>query len=82
MSTTGLPPSFVAQALALPEPQRAALAEQLLASLEPPANSLPKDYVAEVVRRCNELDAGTVKTYSGEETIQYLRDAIAKESDS
>ena len=52
---------LVDEALRLPEPDRAALAAALIGSLDPgPEDDPSKDWDAEIRRRLEELDAGTV----------------------
>lgn len=48
-------------ALALPEPERAELAELLNASLDAPPSSLHPSWAAEIRRRSADIDAGLVE---------------------
>lgn len=71
-------PIFAA-ALGLPEPLRADLAAQLLASLDA-ANEWDADDALEneLARRQQSLRDGSAKTYSAEETIAAMQAAIAR----
>jgi putative addiction module component (TIGR02574 family) len=61
------------EALALPAGDRAALAEALLASLDPQVDKdAEAEWATEIDRRVNELDAGTVSTISWREVRQRL----------
>lgn len=56
---------LVDEALRLPEPDRAALAAALIGSLDPdPDDESSQDWDAEICRRLEELDAGTVTPVS------------------
>jgi hypothetical protein len=70
-----------AQALALPENERVQLAGELLASVKPPgALSVDDaDFLEVLSRRQQELRDGTAQTYSAEETLAAMREAIAQQ---
>jgi hypothetical protein len=72
---------LLAEALKLPEPVRARIAQSLLASPDDSADDgdpveIEQAWVAEVSRRAAEIDAGTVQTIPATEP---LFDARAKE---
>jgi len=71
---------FVDQALSLPEPQRADLAEKLLWSLEPAHTdpSLDENWRAEIESRLGRLRDGTAETSSWEDVAARLRQSLAK----
>ena len=51
------------EALRLPEPDRAELAAKLISSLEPEGDEgVDAAWIAEIERRCADLDAGTAVT--------------------
>ena len=54
-------------ALALPEPERAELAELIAASLTSPPSALHPAWPAELRRRAAEIDSGTVRPVSWDE---------------
>ena len=76
---------LLTQALALPDAERATIAQRLL-------DSLPDDYdmmlhidpeirdewIAEVRRRAAEIDRGEVTTIDGEEVMRKLRERFVK----
>ena len=67
-------------AMGLPEGQRIALASLLLSSVKSPGVLSIDDpgFEAELARRQQSLRDGTAVTYSAEETIAAMRDAIAQ----
>jgi hypothetical protein len=69
------------QALALPENERVQLAGELLASVKlPGALSFDDpDFLAVLASRQKELRSGSAKTYSAEETVAAMKDAVAKQ---
>lgn len=64
------------EALSLPAPSRAELAQRLLESLEDPAVEIDRSWAIEAERRCRELDEGTVQRLPGEEVIREIRARI------
>lgn len=60
-------------ALALPEPERAELAELLAASLTSPPSSLHPAWGAELRRRAAEIDSGTVKPVPWDEVRRQVQ---------
>jgi putative addiction module component (TIGR02574 family) len=58
---------ILSAALALPEAERAELAELLTASLTSPPSSLHPAWAAELRRRAAEVDSGTVTAVSWDE---------------
>ena len=56
-------------ALLLPPARRAALAERLLASLEPDPE-IEKQWAAQAARRAAEIDQGLVKLIPGDQVMQ------------
>ncbi len=63
-----------AEALELPESERAELAYELVASLDGPADAdVEKAWDAEISRRLAEIDAGTAKLIDREEFRRRLR---------
>lgn len=72
---------ILTQALALPDSARVQLAGELLASVKPPgALSVDDpDFLDVLSRRQRELRDGTAKTYSAEETVAAMREAIANQ---
>jgi hypothetical protein len=69
-------------ALALPESARVQLAGELLASVKPPGalSTDDPDFLDVIARRRQELRDGTVKTYSAEDTVVAMREAIANQT--
>lgn len=65
--------SIEEEALLLPPAQRAALAESLLASLEPDSE-IENAWLAEAVARTKEIDQGLVELIPGE---QVMAEALA-----
>jgi putative addiction module component (TIGR02574 family) len=63
---------LTAQALTLPPEQRAALAETLLDSIEPPPPLSP-EWEAEIARRIAEVDRGEVTCRPWSEVMQEMR---------
>jgi hypothetical protein len=68
---------IVAEALALPGPLRAYVAERLIESLdsEKPAGLSPK-WHEEVVKRCGELDEGLVELLPADEVFSKAYDEL------
>lgn len=66
-------------ALALPEDERAELAELLTASLDPPPSSLHPAWKDEIHRRAAEVDAGLVKPIPWEEVDRRARALLGDE---
>lgn len=65
------------EALNLPEPDRAELAQQLVASLDgPPDSDVDKAWDAEILRRLAEIDAGTARLIDREEFSRRMRARI------
>lgn len=63
-----------AQALNLPESDRAELAQDLVASLDGPADpDVGKAWDAEILRRLAEIDAGTARLIDREEFSKRMR---------
>jgi len=63
-----------AKALSLPESDRAALAHDLMASLDGPADTgVAKAWDAEILRRLAEIDAGTARLIDREEFSRRMR---------
>lgn len=68
-------------ALALPETLRAELAARLLQSLDDDAPGLcvdAEEFENVLVRRRQEMLDGTVETYSAEDTIAAMREALSE----
>jgi hypothetical protein len=68
-------------ALAMPQALRADLAAKLLESLDPPPQVFSSDdpaFEAELKRRGQEMRNGAVSTYTIDETISAMREAVAK----
>ena len=63
-------------AMALPEPERAELAEVLAASVDAPPKGLHPDWDAEVRRRAAEVETGTVKAIPLEESLRRVQALI------
>ncbi|HEY3076782.1 MAG TPA: addiction module protein, partial [Burkholderiales bacterium] len=63
-----------AEALGLPESDRAELAQDLVASLDGPADAdVEKAWDAEILRRLAEIDAGTARLIDREEFSRRMR---------
>ena len=63
-----------AEALGLPESDRAELAQDLVASLDGPADAdVEKAWDAEILRRLAEIDAGTAQLIDREEFSRRMR---------
>lgn len=75
------PSAIFTAALALPDSVRIQLASELLASVKPPgALSVDDPSILDVLsRRQKELRHGTAKSYSAEETVTAMREAIANQ---
>lgn len=71
---------LVERALRLPPVVREQIAHQLLDSVYPPEDpeEVKKAWRAELQKRFDEIKNGTVKTYSIEETMAYLRQSLAE----
>ena len=57
---------LLAEALRLPRPERARVAEELLSSLEEPADEVAAAWAAELERRSQEVAEGRVQTVAWE----------------
>lgn len=69
---------LLAEALNLPEDQRAQLALRLAESLEPaPASSAQEAWAREITRRVERLRAGTARTVTAEDAIANARAKLA-----
>ncbi len=69
---------IVDEALGLPSEARALLADRLVESLDPAEDGyLHQLWVAEALRRRNEVRAGRVLAVSGEEGLAQVRRAVA-----
>lgn len=65
------------EALNLSEPDRAELAQQLVASLDgPPDSDVEKSWDAEILRRLAQIDAGTARLIDREEFSRRMRARI------
>jgi hypothetical protein len=73
--------AILTAALALPDSARVQLAGELLASVKPPSalSVDDPDFLDVLSRRQQELRNGTAKTYSAEETVAAMREAIGKQ---
>jgi putative addiction module component (TIGR02574 family) len=61
---------IVSEALALPPPVRALLAEKLIESLDVPAGGeLSPEWQEEIGRRCEEICQGTAQLYDADEVF-------------
>lgn len=68
-----------AQALALPDPQRAKLAKHLWETLDPePESEVSDAWKVEIRRRIDEIDSGKVQLIPGEEVMRELRARFGK----
>lgn len=66
-----------AEALHLPQKERAQLIQRLVLSLESPSeDELKSDWLHEARRRGEELDNGTVQAVSGEDVMRKARELI------
>ena len=79
-TTTPEAQEILDRALKLPETDRAAIGHVLLDSVHPPPNSYEsaEELRAELQRRMDAIENGTMKTYSIEETMAYLRQECAE----
>ena len=67
------------EALHLPEADRAELAQELVASLDGPREAdAQKAWDAEIVRRLNEIDAGTARLVDREEFSRLMRERMRR----
>jgi len=67
------------EALRLPEQERAELAARLISSLEPKADDdVDAAWVAEIERRCAELDAGTAVTSDWNDVRRRIEEDILR----
>ena len=77
---------LLAEALRLPRRERARVAEELLASLEEPADEVAAAWAAELERRSREVAEGRVQTVAWEtartEILKELEDRRASRSSS
>lgn len=69
---------LLAQALQLPRPERARVAEELLASLEETDEAVAEAWAEELDRRSRELDEGTVSPIPWERVRDDLRAELAE----
>lgn len=71
---------LVERAMKLSAPIREKIANELLDSVYPPEDpeEVKKAWRAELQRRVDAIQNGTMKTYSIEETMAYLRQALAE----
>ncbi|MEK8051342.1 addiction module protein [Ideonella sp. DXS22W] len=67
-----------AQAKALPAEDRARLAEELLASLDPQDSAVDAAWDEELRRRIDEVERGTVELIPGDQALAQVRRAIGK----
>lgn len=67
-----------AQAKALPAEDRARLAEELLASLDPQHSAVDAAWDEELRRRIDEVERGTVELIPGDQALARVRRAIGK----
>ena len=68
-----------AEALNLPESERAELAHNLVASLDGPADSdVEQAWEAEILRRLAEIDSGTAKLIDREEFRRRMRARMSR----
>lgn len=81
MSSADSTPIFDA-ALALPDGLRAALADQLILSLEPPQEFTDEQWCAELRRRIAEVDSGNANTRSLEDAMSELRERSQRRNPS
>ncbi|MBM3341167.1 MAG: addiction module protein [Betaproteobacteria bacterium] len=66
-------------AMTLPEPERAELANSLMASLDGIADQdAASDWEAEILRRLSEIDAGTAELIDRETFRQRMKERIGK----
>ena len=74
---------IIDRALKLSPPERETIARVLLESVFPPDDpeEAKKAWRAELQRRMDAIDNGTMKTYSIEETMAYLRQQCAERND-
>jgi putative addiction module component (TIGR02574 family) len=67
------------QALDLPEADRAELAHDLVTSLDgPPDANASREWEEEILRRLDEVEAGTAKVIDREEFTRRLRERISQ----
>ncbi|HVL13778.1 MAG TPA: addiction module protein [Gemmata sp.] len=71
---------IIERALQLPPVERERIAHQLLDSVYPPDDpeEVKRAWRAELQHRMDAIRDGTMKTYSVEETMAYLRQALAE----
>ena len=71
---------IIERALQLPPVERERIAHQLLDSVYPPDDpeEVKRAWRAELQRRMDAICDGTMKSYSVEETMAYLRQALAE----
>ena len=72
------PDDLLAQVLRLPRPDRARIAERLLASIEEPDEEVAAAWAAELERRSEELDQGAVEPIAWEEVRSELLSELAE----
>jgi hypothetical protein len=75
-------PEVVFQAMALPISERAALAHELLLSLEEsrPAETAPKSLQQIVAARQQRIRSGNYTAYDAEETLEHIRQSLSRRS--
>ena len=70
---------IVDEALGLPSEARALLADRLVESLDPAEDGYVRRlWVAEALRRRDDVRSGRVRTVSGEEALAQVRRAVAR----
>lgn len=70
---------IVEEALGLPSEARALLADRLVESLDPAEDGYVHQlWLAEAMRRRDEVRSGRVQTISGEEALAQVRRAVAR----
>jgi putative addiction module component (TIGR02574 family) len=67
-----------AQAKALPPEERARLAEELLASLDPHERDVEAAWDGELRRRIDEVERGTVQLVSPDQAVAQVRRALGR----
>ena len=69
---------LIAEANSLPLEERAALADSLLKSLNPPEADIDKEWASVAERRLAELRSGKVKGIPGGEVFERVRDRFSQ----
>ena len=71
--------NFLAEMLGLPEEERARLAQELIASLDgPPDADAERAWLDEIVRRAEEVRAGTADLTDWQEARKRILDSLRK----